>query len=125
MRFENRNIPVRVLQKRYDAKELKSIIAGAELAVGSRYHFLIAAMSCGVPSLALGWGHKYYEMFELFGMEDYVFEYHEFEEERILKKVRDLVLNCDLLRKKIEDRLPAVKEASQKNVKLALRLIQK
>ena len=92
--------------------------------IGSRYHSLIAAMSSGVPSIALGWGHKYYEMFELFGMEKYVFEYHEFNEDIILKKVKELTENYVQLRKQIENRLPDIKRESEKNIKLAVKLIQ-
>ncbi len=117
-------IPVEILLGEYNAKELKSAIAGAEFMIGSRYHSLIAAMSSGVPSIALGWGHKYYEMFELFGMEKYVFEYHEFNEDIILKKVKELTENYVQLRKQIENRLPDIKRESEKNIKLAVKLIQ-
>lgn len=117
-------IPVEILLGGYNAKELKSVIAGAEFMIGSRYHSLIAAMSSGVPSLALGWGHKYYEMFELFGMEKYVFEYREFNEDIILKRVRELAENYIQLRKQIEGVLPNVKKESEKNVKLAIKLIR-
>lgn len=123
--LQDSEIPVEILLGGYNAKELKSVIAGAEFMIGSRYHSLIAAMSSGVPSLALGWGHKYYEMFELFGMEKYVFEYHEFNEETILSKVQELVENYVNLQKQIEFRLSGVKKESEKNVKLAVKLIER
>lgn len=123
-RLKNTDIPVKLLKERYNARELKSVIAGAEFAVGSRYHFLIAAMSSGVPSLALGWGHKYYEMFALFDMEKYVFEYHDFTEEKIIHGVNELAGSYVKIRQEIEEKLSEVKKESRKNVQLAFKLVR-
>ena len=57
-------------------------------------------------------------------MEKYVFEYHEFNEDIILKKVKELTENYVQLRKQIENRLPDIKRESEKNIKLAVKLIQ-
>lgn len=38
---------------------LKGVIGACDLFIGSRYHSLIFSLSMGVPSLALGWSHKY------------------------------------------------------------------
>lgn len=42
-----------------DALMIKSIISRASLVVGSRFHGLVSALSCGVPVVAMGWSHKY------------------------------------------------------------------
>lgn len=123
--FEDSDIPVNLLRNRYNARELKSVIAGAEFVIGSRYHSLIASMSSGVPSLALGWGHKYYEMFDLFGMGEFVFEYHDFNEEKILCKVKELAGQYEEIRRSIEEKLPEIKRESSKNVRLALKLVER
>lgn len=56
-----------------DARILKSILAASQVVVGSRYHSLVGALSTGVPSIALGWAHKYQTLFEDFGMQDFVY----------------------------------------------------
>ena len=38
---------------------LKAFIGGARFLIGSRFHSIVAALSSGVPGLALGWAHKY------------------------------------------------------------------
>ncbi len=38
---------------------LKAFIARARFLVGSRFHSIVAALSSGVPGVALGWAHKY------------------------------------------------------------------
>ena len=107
-----------ILSERLDCHQLKSVIGNASVAIGSRYHFLIAAMSSGVPSLALGWGYKYYEMFNLFDMQEYVFEYHDFNVELIMKKVQKLFDERDDVAHKICEKLPFVKSESKKSMEI-------
>jgi polysaccharide pyruvyl transferase WcaK-like protein len=49
-----------------DPLVLKNEIGNSRLLVGSRYHSLVAAFSQGVPSIGLGWSHKYEMLFEDF-----------------------------------------------------------
>jgi colanic acid/amylovoran biosynthesis protein len=51
-----------------DPLRMKKFISEARLLVGSRYHALVAALSTGVPVVALGWGHKYDMLLEDFGV---------------------------------------------------------
>jgi colanic acid/amylovoran biosynthesis protein len=59
---------------RDDPYEIKEIISGAHAVVGSRFHGLASALSQGVPSVALGWSHKYAALFSDFGIRDYAFD---------------------------------------------------
>lgn len=54
------------------AVELKSIIANAKVHVGARYHSLVAALSSGVPAIALSWHVKYQDVLAQFGVGKYV-----------------------------------------------------
>jgi len=54
------------------AAELKSIIANAKVHVGARYHSLVAALSSGVPAIALSWHAKYQDVLAQFGIGNYV-----------------------------------------------------
>lgn len=56
-----------------DPWKIKSEIATASMVIASRYHSLVAALSCGVPSLAIGWSHKYDELLSDFGCGDCLF----------------------------------------------------
>jgi polysaccharide pyruvyl transferase WcaK-like protein len=51
-----------------DAFRLKAFISGARVLVASRYHSVVAALSTGVPSITLGWAHKYDTLHEEFGV---------------------------------------------------------
>ncbi|KAB7528666.1 hypothetical protein F8C76_12455 [Flagellimonas olearia] len=57
-----------------DTLLLKSIIGGANMIIGSRYHALVSALSQNVPSLGLGWSHKYNMLFDEYSISDFSFE---------------------------------------------------
>ncbi|ULQ46622.1 polysaccharide pyruvyl transferase family protein [Flagellatimonas centrodinii] len=50
-----------VVSGRHPASELKAAIGSCDFLVTSRFHALIAALSQGIPTLAIGWAHKYQE----------------------------------------------------------------
>ena len=57
-----------------DPLQVKACIGAASLVVSSRFHGAINALSQGVPCIATSWSHKYREMMQDFGMEDYCIE---------------------------------------------------
>lgn len=48
----------------------KAIVSVSGLAISSRFHGLVSALSSAVPSLACGWSHKYRELMRDYGCED-------------------------------------------------------
>ena len=55
-----------------DPWELKNILSECYFVVGSRFHGLVAAISNGVPVIAIGWSHKYAELLSEFKMEKFL-----------------------------------------------------
>lgn len=51
-----------------DPIRLKATIGRSSLLVASRFHAVAGALSQGVPSLTIGWGHKYEELHRDFGV---------------------------------------------------------
>jgi polysaccharide pyruvyl transferase WcaK-like protein len=63
---------VTIIETDYDPKELKGIIGQCDLFIGCRMHSNIAALSQGIPTIAIGWSYKYYGIMKRLGMEEYV-----------------------------------------------------
>jgi colanic acid/amylovoran biosynthesis protein len=85
---ERINAPYCKLIEIADPIEIKKVIANSKFLVGSRFHSLASALSSNVPSLAMGWSHKYQMLFEEYGQDDYVFDMPE--TTAILTKVAQL-----------------------------------
>jgi len=83
-----------------DPLEVKKIIAGGRFLVGSRFHALAGALSSAVPAIALGWSHKYQEIFSDFGVSEFCFMEPSIQ---ISKRLEELI-NVESC-KSIQDRL--------------------
>lgn len=56
--------------ERHSGPEQKGAIARCDLFVASRYHGIVASLSQAVPTVVIGWHHKYAELLEHFGQQD-------------------------------------------------------
>lgn len=61
--------------KKKDPIKLKKFISKSRLVVTSRYHGAIASFSKGVPSLCLGWSHKYEMLYNQFDCSNNIIKY--------------------------------------------------
>lgn len=59
-----------VLNERLDPEELRYLIGRCDAFVSCRFHAMVSSLSMGVPTLVLGWSHKYVEVLDLFGQAD-------------------------------------------------------
>ena len=95
------------------AEDLKAMIGECDLMLGSRFHALIAALSSGVPSVAIGWAHKYPELLGVFGMERLVFDHDDLTPEALVQAVMEVWDARARYRMEINERLPGVKVRSE------------
>ena len=49
--------------------DVTEVVRACDALVASRFHSMVAGLSSAVPTLVLGWGHKYAEVLELFGLD--------------------------------------------------------
>lgn len=108
-----------------DARVMKGLIASAKIAVGSRYHFMVAALGSGTPAMCIGWSHKYAEMMRLFDMEEFAVRYENATEDTALEKLDALWNGRETLRDELAGCLEGVQRRSRQNAELVLAAIPK
>jgi polysaccharide pyruvyl transferase WcaK-like protein len=92
------------------AQEVKGVINQCDAIVASRYHTIVAALSLGIPTLAIGWHRKYVGVLQLFNQEHRLCNIEELRYDDIVHKFENLWNNRAETRKLIVSRLPSVKK---------------
>jgi len=88
--------------------EIKAVIGACECLFAARYHSLVAALSQGIPSLAIGWHYKYRSLLKLTGMEEWVFDFRSLEISQLIQAGDRMWLQRSALREEIRARLPGI-----------------
>lgn len=63
-----------ILNQEYETEVIDSVIAASLLVISGRYHGLIVSLRNSVPCIATGWSHKYDELMNLYGLDDYLID---------------------------------------------------
>jgi len=95
-----------------NTRSIRALIDGSSLVITSRFHAMVAGLALGIPTMVIGWSHKYDEVLESFGSSDYAIDFSE-ADERLIPMAFDLLENGDEVRRKISTVLPGVIEASR------------
>lgn len=106
------SLPVVNLDKALSAAQVKSIIGNCDLSLSSRYHALIAAMSQGVPSAAIGWSHKYDELMADIGLGSNVISLSKTKKD-VLQDVDAIVERMAQAREVLKSTVPVMKQSGQ------------
>ncbi len=61
------------LDKELTSQELRYWIGECDFFIASRFHAMVSSLAMGVPTLVIGWSHKYREVLEMFGLEGWAF----------------------------------------------------
>ncbi len=82
-----------------ETEEVKYLIGKCDFFIGSRFHSLIAATSCDIPTLAIGWHWKYEEMMEWIGVKGNLLQYWELNVADLFKMYQEIRVKGRLNRK--------------------------
>jgi colanic acid/amylovoran biosynthesis protein len=86
---------------------VKGRLGTAQLVVASRFHALLGALSQGVPAIALGWSHKYAELFRDFDCS----ELAPSDDSTVPSLIHDALRDSRDVRERIGARLPALHQS--------------
>lgn len=112
-----------LIGRTWSAQQLKGIIQQCDVVVAARYHTLVAALSMGIPSLAIGWHHKYLGLLSLVGQERYVCDIGNLTNQQLLACFENLWASRDHEARVILGKLPNVHAAIRVGADLAASLL--
>lgn len=96
------------------AAEIKGIIRACNIVVAARYHTIVAALSLGIPTLAIAWHHKYREVLGLFDQEQWLCNIDELSDADLTARFDALWQQQEKSRVMITHYLPQVQECIMK-----------
>src|SRR5690606_27898782 len=92
--------------------------------VASRFHAMVSSLAMGVPTLVIGWSHKYQEVLEMFGSEEWAFGHEKLEPAYLSQRFEELVSRADEVRETLARHLPEVKQRSIAQADLIAELVR-
>ncbi len=95
------------------ANEVKSLIKLCDLTVCSRFHGVISSLKMEVPPVVVGWADKYYELMELFSLENLVIDYRIANQQNIISKIDYVLSNRIAITEKIHQNLYSLRNSSE------------
>lgn len=101
------------VDKNIHADDIKRIITRCDIAVVSRFHAMIAALTTYTPVCVLGWSHKYREVMALCGMDDMIVDYHTTSRQDISARIDTLLSQRTEYHQKIKAHMPHVQQMAR------------
>lgn len=91
---------------------LRRVLAKADYLVASRFHAMVAGLCLGIPTMVIGWGHKYAEVLAQFSIDDQAYDYSTLDHASLIEKIQGFIERAPQLQRRILENLPAVRESS-------------
>ncbi|CAN5909619.1 hypothetical protein BH23ACT2_BH23ACT2_24450 [soil metagenome] len=99
--------------------ELRAVIAGADALVTSRFHAMISALAEHVPTLVIGWSHKYAEILDPFGLAEWALTYEDLSDAAgVVARTEALLAAAEEIRERIGAHLPSAHASSLVNIEV-------
>lgn len=96
------------LRRGLNAGGLREVIREADYMVASRFHAMIAGLALGVPTLVLGWSHKYREILAMFGLQDWAYDFSELDVNVLVRRIDELIDDAPAIRESIGNNIQRV-----------------
>ncbi len=113
-----------VLQADYKPEELKGVIARTDLFFGARMHANIAALSSGVPTVAIAYSHKTQGIMDSVGQQARVLDIRRDALEAAAGLLRSTWQEREQVRATLRQNVESLRVSSRENISLLLGLLQ-
>lgn len=103
---------VRFVDGEHPAHVLRALIGQCDLFVASRFHAMVSSLAMEVPTLVIGWSHKYREVLDMFDLASWATAADELTEELFASRMQALVEQAADVRASLRDHAPTVYDAA-------------
>jgi len=115
---------VSMIDEDLDSVALRKVIGQCDFFLASRFHSMIAALATGVPTIVCGWGHKYFEILDMFGLREYAFDYRQLSLDLMIARFDGLVDRERQVRQSLQSALPTVLAAAGQQLDVVVELLE-
>ncbi|MGO3320594.1 MAG: polysaccharide pyruvyl transferase family protein [Microbacterium gubbeenense] len=112
------------IDRELSSQQLRYLIGRCDLFVASRFHAMVSSLAMAVPTLVIGWSHKYREVLEMFGLEEWAFGHDQLTPEHLAERFEALEGARDDVQAKLDAHLPEVKQRSLAQADLIAELVR-
>lgn len=116
--------PVTFIGEELRAPVLRALIGRMDFFIASRFHSMVSSLASTVPTLLVGWSHKYREVMRMFGMEDRALPFQELSLDRLTRQFARLREEEAAVREQLATRLQEVRRSAAENFDLAAGLVR-
>lgn len=107
------------------APHLKYLISRCELMLASRYHSVVAGLSTGIPTIVIGWHHKYEELLSLFGQNEYLLDCQTCSANDVIQKISKVWNTRREIRQEISRHQEAIRKELDKGAYALIDILHK
>jgi len=90
-----------------NSRGIREIVRLSDVLVTSRFHAMVSGLALSIPTLVIGWGHKYMEAMKAFDLERFVVDYQD-KSRDLTSLLKELLDNNAEIHVRMEANLPAV-----------------
>jgi len=109
---------VKLIENEYTPQEMKGVVGIFDLFIGSRFHSVVASTSMLVPTIAIAWSHKYYEIMKTLGQEKYVCNPKAVSFPQLAHLVEDVLSRKEEVREELKTQVRKAKQSALEGIKL-------
>ena len=96
-----------------NTSSIRQIISQADVLVTSRYHAMISGLALDIPTIVIGWGHKYKETMAYFGLEEFSLDFGAGDTD-LYAIISKILQSPKTFKDKIKKNLPYVRSLAEK-----------
>lgn len=108
------------LEEELGAQTLRALIGRCDLFVASRFHAMVSSLATAVPTLVIGWSHKYREVLDMFDAAEWAVGYDDMTQAVFEERMRRLATESETIRARLSAAYPAVEALAHKQVEVVV-----